>query len=129
MAILKDPSQLNFYVLGLQRWATIAEATGTSKKILADLVLTHAFDQAPILCKEMSEHFGNDISQNTEGIDKIVEWLKNKSGLNAHADMVKILNSFLNTCRAKTETLTDFITRFEKNYSEVKKMGEKFSET
>ena len=129
MAILKDPSQLNFYVLGLQRWATIAEATGTSKKILADLVLTHAFDQAPILCKEMSEHFGNDISQNTEGIDKIVEWLKNKFGLNAHADMVKILNSFLNTCRAKTETLTDFITRFEKNYSEVKKMGEKFSET
>ena len=129
MAILKDPSQLNFYISGLQRWATIAEATGTSKKILADLVLTHAFDQAPILCKEMSEHFGNDISQNTEGIEKIVDWLKNKFGLNAHADMVKILNSFLNTCRAKTETLTDFITRFEKNYSEVKKMGEKFSET
>ena len=129
MAILKDPSQLNFYISGLQRWATIAEATGTSKNILADLVLTHAFDQAPILCKELSEHFGNDISQNTEGIEKIVEWLKNKFGLNAHADMVKILNSFLNTYRAKTETPIDFITRFEKNYSEVKKMGEKFSET
>ena len=129
MAILKDPSQLNFYISGLQRWATIAEATGTSKKILADLVLTHAFDQAPTLCKEMSEHFGTELSENNEGIDKIVDWLKSKFGLNAHADMVKILNSFLNTCRAKTESFTDFITRFEKNYSEVKKMGEKFSET
>ena len=29
MAILKDPSQLNFYISGLQRWAIIAEATGT----------------------------------------------------------------------------------------------------
>ena len=73
MAILKDPSQLNFYISGLQRWATIAEATGTSKKILADLVLTHAFDQAPTLCKEMSEHFGDGLSQNKEGINKIVE--------------------------------------------------------
>ena len=78
MAILKDPSQLNFYISGLQRWATIAEATGTSKKILADLVLTHAFDQAPSLCKEMSEHFGDGLSQNKEGINKIVEWLKEK---------------------------------------------------
>ena len=58
-----------------------------------------------------------------------MEWLKNKFGLNAHADMVKTLNSFLNTCRAKTGALTDFITRFEKNYSEVKKLGEKLSET
>ena len=84
MAILKDPSQLSFYISGLQRWTTIAEATGTSKKILADLALT--------LCKEMSEHFGTDISQNNEGIDKIVEWLKNKFGLKAHADLDKILN-------------------------------------
>ena len=72
MAILKDPSQLSFYISGLQRWTTIAEATGTSKKILAD--------------------FGTDLSQNNEGIDKIVEWLKNKFGLKAHADMDKILN-------------------------------------
>ena len=129
MGILKVSSQLNFYISGLERWDAIVVAMGTSEKILADLVLTHAFRQAPSLCKEMSDHFGTELTQNKEGIKKIVEWLKTKFGLNTHSDMVKVLNTFLNTCRNKAEPLTDFITRFERNYNEVKKMGEKFSET
>ena len=129
MSVLKDPSALNYYISGLKRWATLSEATGTSKKILADIVLTYAFSEAPALCKEMSDHFGNDLTNNEAGIERIVEWLQKKFGFNTHADLVKILNGFLNTCRAKTELLTDFITRFERNYNEVKKLGEKFSET
>ena len=117
MGILKDSSQLNFYISGLERWVAIAVATGTSENILADLVLTHAFRQAPSLCKEMSDHFGTELTQNKEGIKKIVEWLKTKFGLNTHSDMVKVLNTFLNTCRNKAESLTDFITRFERNYN------------
>ena len=49
--------------------------------------------------------------------------------MNKHADMVRILNTFLNTTRNRNENLVDFIARFEKNYQEVKKMGESFSET
>ena len=113
MGILKDSSQLNFYISGLERWDAIVVAMGTSEKILADLVLTHAFRQAPSLCKEMSDHFGNELSQNKKGIKKIVEWLNTKFGLNTLTDMVKVLN----TCRNKAESLTDFITRFERNYN------------
>ena len=49
--------------------------------------------------------------------------------MNKHADMVKVLNQFFNTTRTKNESLVDYITRFEKNYAEVKKMGESLSST
>ena len=49
--------------------------------------------------------------------------------MNKHADMVKVLNQFLSTTRTKNENLVDYITRFEKNYTEVKKMGETLSST
>ena len=42
-----------------------------------------------------------------------IAWLKAKFGMNKHADMVKVLNNFLNTCRNKDETLLDFIARFD----------------
>ena len=59
----------------------------------------------------------------------IVTWLKEKFGMNKHADMVKVLNQFLNTTRARNENLVDYITRFERNYAEVKKLGETLSPT
>ena len=130
MGILKDSAQLEFYLASLTRWAKIMEATGTPKSLLADLVLTHAVEQNPTLCREIHDSIGEEITGD-DGIDKLTKWLKAKMGLNTHSDMVKVLNNFLNTCRRKNppESLTDFITRFEKNYSEVKKMGESFSET
>lgn len=77
----------------------------------------------------MSDHFNDALRNDSEGIEKIVNWLKAKFGMNKHADMVKILNQFLNTTRAKNENLVDYITRFERNYAEVKKMGETLSPT
>ena len=65
----------------------------------------------------------------SKGIEKIVTWLKAKFGMNKHADMVKVLNQFLNTTRARGENLVDYITRFERNYAEVKKLGETLSPT
>ena len=129
MGILRDRSQLEFYIDAVERWAGIATHTGTPEEIQAELVLTFAFKQYPELCKEMSDHFGNSLRNKKDGIKELVKWLKTKFGLNKHADMVKIINTFLNTCRNKTENLIEFITRFEKNYAEVKKMGEQFSPT
>ena len=48
----------------------------------------------------MSDHFGNTLNS-ADGISKIVNWLKTKFGMNKHADMVKTLNTFLNTTRTK----------------------------
>ena len=129
MGILKDKSQLEFYISALERWSTLATHAGTAENIQADLVLAHTFNQAPNLCREMTEHFGSTLKGNSEGMDKIIQWLKTKFGLNKHADMVKILNNFLNTSRNRGEHLIDFISRFERNYSEVKKMGQTFSPT
>ena len=64
MSILRDRSQLEFYISALERWATIAKASGIAETILADIVLTHAFKQAPELCKEMSDHFDNSVKNN-----------------------------------------------------------------
>ena len=61
MSILKDRSQLEFYTLALERWATIAKVSGVAETLLADIVLAHAFKQAPELCKEMSDHFDNSL--------------------------------------------------------------------
>ena len=95
-----------------------------AETLLADIVLAHAFKQAPELCKEMSDHFNNSLRDDSKGIENIVTWLKAKFGMNKHADMVKVLNQFLNTTRARSENLVDYITRFERNYAKVKKLGE-----
>ena len=129
MSLLKDSTQLNFYLNTLERWKTIVTNTGTPAEILADLVLTYGYKQHQSLCREMSDHFGEELSNNKDGIKKIIDWLKKKYGMNKHADMVKVFNTFWNTTRPRAETLTDFISRFEKNYHEVKKMGETLSET
>ena len=129
MSILKDRSQLEFYISALERWATIAKASGVAETLLADIVLAHAFNQAPELCKEMSDHFDNSLKSNSKGVEKIVTWLKAKFGMNKHADMVKVLNLFLKTTRSKSENLVEYITRFERNYAEVKKLGQTLSPT
>ena len=127
--LLKDCSQLEFYIFALERWANIAKVSGVKETLLADIVLTHAFKQAPELCREISDDFNNPTGDNSAGIDRIVSRLKEKFGVNKHADMVKVLNQFLNTTRARSENLVDYITRFERNYAEVKKLGETLSPT
>ena len=57
-------------------------------------------------------------------MQKIIDWLNNKSGINKHVDTVKVFNQFFNTTRTKNENLIDYVTRFEKNYAEVQKTKE-----
>ena len=86
-SILKERSQLEFDILALKRWATIAKA--------------------PELCKEMSSNFNNSKGDNNGGIQKIVSWLKEKFSMNKHADMVKVLHRFPNITRAKSENYAE----------------------
>ena len=109
MNIPKDRSQLEFYLSALERWATIAKVSGVKETLLVDIVLTHAFKQAPKLCKEMVYNFNNSKGDNNGGNQKAVSWLKEKFSMNKHADMVKILNLVLNIIRAKSE-----------NYAQIK---------
>ena len=77
----------------------------------------------------MSDHFDNSLKSNSKRVEKIVTWLKAKFRMNKHADMVKVLNLFLNTTRSRSKNLVEYITRFERNYAEVKKLGETLSPT
>ena len=124
--LLKDCSQLEFYISALKRWAKVS---GVEETLLEDIVLTHAFRQAPELCREISDDSNDSTGDNSAGIDRIISRLKEKFGVNKHADMVKVLNKFLNTTRANSESLVDYITRFERHYAEVKKLGETLSPT
>ena len=109
MSVLKERSQLEFYTSALRRWAKVS---GVEETLLEDIVLTHAYKQAPELCREMTDNFNNSTGDNNGGIQRIVSWLKEKFGMNKHADMIKVLNQFLNTTRARSENLVDYITRF-----------------
>ena len=60
---------------------------------------------------------------------KMVTRPKEKFETNEHANIVKVLNLFLNTTRSKNEDLEWYIARFERNYAEVKKLGESLSST
>ena len=42
-----------------------------------------------------------------EVIKKIIDWFNNKSSMNKHVDMVKVLNLFLNTTRSKSENFVE----------------------
>ena len=126
MSVLTERSQLDFYTTALKRWTKVS---GVEETLLEDTVLTPAYKQAPELCREMTDNFNDSTRDTNGGIQRIVSWLKEKFGMNKHADMVEILNQFLNTTRTGTENFVDFITRFERNYAEVKKLGETFSPT
>ena len=110
----------------MKRWARVS---GAEKSLQEDTVLTYAFTQAPDLCRELSDDLNSSTGDESAGIDRIISRLQEKFGVNKHVDMVKILNSFLNTTRTNGENLVDYITRFERNYAEVKKLGETFSPT
>ena len=90
MSILKDRSQLEFYILALERWATIAKVSGVAETLLEETVLTHAFKQAPDLCRELSDDLSNSTGDNSAGIGRIISRLQEKFGVNKHVDMVKI---------------------------------------
>ena len=97
---------------------TTAKGSGVEETLLEDTVLTHAFKQAPELCRKISEDLNNSTGDNSAGIGRIISRLQEKFGVNKHADMVKVLNQFLNTTRARSENLVDYITRFERNYAD-----------
>ena len=65
----------------------------------------------------------------TSADEKMVTRPKEKLETNKHADIAKVLNLFLNTTRSKNEDLEWYIARFERNYAEVKKLGESLSST
>merc|ERR550532_1151360 len=100
-----------------------------NRAIQAELVLTFAFKQHTELCKELSSHFGSELRDKEDGVERLITWLQTKYGVKQHGDKVKIINSFLDTSRQKDEDLINFISRFEQSYAEVKKMGEIFSPT
>ena len=78
--------------------------------LLVDILPTHAFKQAPKLCKEMVYNSNNSKGDNNGGNQKAVSWLKEKFSMNKHTDMVKVPNQFLNIIRTKSEKLGETVS-------------------
>ena len=129
MSILKDKSQLDFYLSALESWEELQECGGYPANKRAAVILTYAFKQYPALCKQMTDHFKKTLKDKDDGVKQISDWLRTKFGLNKHADIVRVLNKWLNTTRNKSESLLDYITRFEAAHNEVENLGETLSPT
>ena len=129
MSILKDGSQLNFYLTALENWEELQDFGGYPATKRAAVIFTHGFKQNPSLCKQLTDHFKKTLKDDAKGVEKIIEWLKQKFGLNKHADIVRVLNTWFNVNRNKQESLLDYITRFEAAYAQVESLGEKISAT
>ena len=69
MSVLKERSQLDFYISALKRWAKVSRVEET---LLEDMVLTHAYKQAPELCREMTDKFKDSTEDTNGGIQRIV---------------------------------------------------------
>ena len=129
MSILKDKTQLEFYLHALENWDDLQDCGGYPANKRAAIIFTYAFKTNPVLCREMTDHFKKSLKDDEKGVEKIVEWLRKKFGLNKHADIVRVLNNWFNTVRGRDEELTNYISRFESAYNEVNKMGEDISAT
>ena len=129
ISILKDQSQLEFYLTALESWEDLQDCGGYPANKRAAVILTCAFKTYPELCKQMSEHFKKTLKDKEDGVEQISDWLRTKFGLNKHADIVRVLNKWLNTTRNKNESLLDYITRFETAHNELANLGETLSST
>ena len=129
MSILKDRAQLEFYITALENWADLQDCGGYPAERRAAVIFSYAFRQNPALCKQLTDHFKKSLKDDPQGVQKIIDWLKEKYGLTKHADIVRVLNNWFNITRAKQESLLDYITRFEAAYSEVESLGETISPT
>ena len=129
MSILKDKSQLDFYLSTLETWEELQDCGGYPANKRAAVIFTYAFKTYPALCKQMTDHFKKTLKDREDGVEQISDWLRTKFGLNKHADIVRVLNKWLNTTRNKGESLLDYITRFEAAHNEVENLGEKLSPT
>ena len=94
MSILRNRSQLEFYILALEKWTTVVKTSGMAETLPADIILAHGVERAPELCKEMSKHFDNSLKGNSKGIEKTVTWLGAEFGKNKQEDRAKALNQF-----------------------------------
>ena len=129
MSVLKDRNKLEFYLNALENWNELQDWGGYPAERRAAVIFTYAFKTNPELCKQLTDHFKKTLKDDSEGVAKIVEWLKQKFGLNKHADIVRVINSWLNLTRKKQESLLDYISRFETAYNEVEGLGENISAT
>ena len=129
MSILKDSNQLEFYLSALESWEEIQDCNGYPAQKRAAVIFNCAFKTHPALCKEMGEHFKKTLKDKADGVEQISSWLRTKFGLNKHADIVRVLNKWLNTTRSRNESLLDYITRFEAAHNEVESLGETLSPT
>ena len=127
ISCLKESKEnLDFYIDALEAWS---ECGGYQKSKQADVVFMFAFKQYPDLCREMQSHFKKSLRGKEDGVEKIINWLKEKIGLVKHADVSRILRNFQSLSRPRNQDLMSFVSEFEKAYDAVVKVGETFTAT
>ena len=115
----KDRKAISLYIAALKRWTRVG---GYPKKEQADYIIYHASQKSPEYYEELETKFGESLQEKETGVDEIITWLEEKSGVSRHSEVVRLVTTFYKCTRAKGEDLVDFVTRFEKAYTDVQNL-------
>ena len=114
-----DRKNLTQYIAALKLWAKVS---GIEKKNQADCIKYHAFQTVPKYFEELDIKFGDTLSNEEDGLTKIITFLEEKYGVSQHSEIVRKLNDFYSCSRQKNEDLVKYTSRFEQTYEEVRRI-------
>ena len=115
----KDRNAIKLYITALKRWSRVG---GCPKKEQGDAIIYHASQKSPEYYEELETKFGDDLAEKEDGVDRIVQWLEERTGVSRHSEVVRLVTVFYKCSRNKGEDLVDFVTRFEKAYKDVQNL-------
>ena len=124
IGMLRDKTNLQMYIHAQNQWARLS---GTPRKQQADLIMWHASNTFPALYKEMVEHFGNELVDAPDGLNKVTAFLKDRFGLDNTADLINTFKTYMGVSRKKGQDLASYTREVEHAYSQLNKMGENLS--
>ena len=87
----------------------------------------HASNTFPALYKEMVEHFGDELVDAPDGLNKVTAFLKDRFGLDNTADLISTFKTYMGVSRKKGQDLASYTREVEHAYSQLNKMGESLS--
>ena len=114
-----DRKQISLYISALKKWGKVG---GVKNEDQAETVMYHASSTNPEYYEELEVKFGETLSEKKDALHEIIEYLEAKNGISQHSEIVRKLNVFYSCVRMKSETLVNFVTRFDQAYKDCQKI-------
>ena len=122
--LCKSKEDLPHYERKLKRWS---RSCGIPVGDQGDALFLYPSNTNPTLQDRLDREIGDEIYNNEKCIDIILDTLKSWFGVDKGVDLIKVFNAFVNTKRNANQDYHSYVGEFESKYSDLEKLGEKFS--